>query len=255
MRVVWCSWISVSETTTSDVQIFTLRDDSPRKEIEEAVGAGRYAFFFEPTPQPGLSHDPITLARRLARMARRPARTVAFVTNPSPTPLETQFAFAAQVGMILGVTPQVRTVEIPGMGPFALNTQTKAKTKPDLEGSLDPGPTVDWLYALRDAADPRSESLGPLPKQPQLFARLYLTRARKERKFGVTGRELLHVLAAGGVPVRADELARRLGRQRETVQRAITAVARDFPAEGRSGPEVVGQLVYSYGWFLRMNRP
>ena len=255
MRIVWCSGISVFETSSPDVEVFPLRNDSPTGDMEEAVGAGRYAFFFEPTPQPGLSHDPIGLARRLARLTRRPVRTVAFVTDPSPTPLETQFAFATQVGMILGVIPQVRTVEIPGMGPSALKTKAKAKTEPDFDSPLEAGPTVDWMYVLKDAANPRSGSLSPLPRQPELFARLYLTRARKEPKFGVTGRELLHAIASGGVPVRADDLARRLGRQKETVQRAITAVAREFPAEGRSGPEVVGQLVYSYGWFLRVNRP
>lgn len=255
-RILWYSLANLwFAPAASDVEVIPVGYDTSENELREATRAGNYWFFFEPTPHPGLLYDPVRLADRLSQIAPRPTRTIAFVTDPSPTRWETQCAFAAQVGLILGVTPRVQKVRVFGVDSPGSNLEAKAH--PDEPGPLNPGPRVDWARALNDAVTRRPQFVEPIAEVPALFAQLYLTRGRGKRKFSALAREVLHTVAVSDLAVRAEDIAGVLGRQRGTVQRAITGIANEFSdtTEGRDGPEVVGHLVYAYGWFLQANQP
>lgn len=249
------------------IDVFPVRHDSTLDYLREATAGGKYWFFFEPTPHPGIPHEPIRLCKRLSQIAPRPERTVAFVTILSPTKIEAQIAFAAQAGMILDVIPRVQEVVIRGVG--TPGPTFKGRDAADDGGRVLSGrgseraralkseQEMEWARALNDAASRNPQTVKPLADRPALFARLYLSRGRGQQRFPILAREILHAVAIGNVPVRAADLARELGKQPATVQRAIRSITNDFPVAvtGRGAPEVVGQLVNTYYWFLHVNEP
>lgn len=256
MRVLWCSLGDWFRPERADIEVISVRHDTLDTELQQATDQ-EYWFFFEPTPQPGWPYDPLTVAENLARVSvRRPKRLIAFVSKPSPTPWETQCAFAVQVGLILDVTVHIQRVEIRTRRSSS-NGQNKDAKSPD-----DFGPRVDWGRALTDATAISPDSVESLSEEIIRFAMSYLLRGRGQGGFSVLQRELLHKVACGEAAVAAEDLARVLHRQRGTIQKAIIGLTPALSdngsangAERRTGPAEVARLAYQYGWFLQHNRP
>lgn len=215
-----------------------------------------YVFFFEPTPLPNVNDfDPVALSRRLRRIGVPPPdRLVAFPSYPSLTPFETQCAFAAQVGHILGVEPEIQRVVV-DTRPRPVDATRKKDPGPDgAPQPIPPGPEVDWQRAL-DAAVVGGREVERIAAQTRHLAVCYLSTIRGEPRFSPTQRRLLHYASTGKVSVIAEEVALALNVSKVTAQRAITGLAAElFGADsGRRAPELVGRVVTSYAVFLRYN--
>lgn len=209
-----------------------------------------FAFFFEPTPYPALGHDPVALASRIDALTRarnprepiRPGQVTAFIGAGSPEPLETQAAFAFQVGVLLGVKAGFTTLV--SRQPVSPES-TRAKMTAAHQGP-------DWGAAISMIAG-HPDAQSDLPTQSALLAAAYL--APKRHGFNPTQRRLLHRAATGAVGIVAKDIAADMFIRTVTAQRAITEIARHLGAiePGRNSPDFVARLVVQHRWFLSYN--
>lgn len=255
MRVLWYPlgpWFVPSGANLEVRQLSLTMTD----ELLADATSRPYTYFFEPTPHPLVNNfDPIRMAARLAAISpRRPVRVVAFAGEPSPTPFETQCAFAAQVGHLLNTTPVIHRVSVK----TGIQPRAKASKKGTLPGTrprhIDPGPEVDWQRALAEAIG-RSVSGQPISEITQKLVRLYLHGSRGEPGFTPTQKRLLHRASTGEISVIAEDVAAALYVQPGTATRAISGIATELfgYGNGRRSPEVVARVVVQYSWFLQYN--
>ena len=252
-------WYSLGTWTgrpsVSGVRVVDIHARIADEELAEATSEP-YVLFFEPTPLPTVNDfDPIALAMRINRLgASKPLRLVAFASYPSLTPFDTQCAFAAQVGDILGVDPEIQRVVVDTRW-RPVGASGKKHPGPDATPQpIDLGPEVDWQRAL-DAAVLGKQKVERLEPRTRLLVTSYLSSMRSGPRFNPTQRRLLHRASTGDISVTAEDVSEALHVSHVTAQRAIRGIAACLFDEesGRRAPELVGRVVISYAIFLRYN--
>lgn len=249
LRILWSSVIPWSRPTAEGHTIIPVGSTTSDRQLAVLVEQP-FVFFFEPTPYPALGHDPVVLASRIAALTRsrnpsdpiRPGQVTAFIEAGSPEPLETQAAFAFQVGVVLGVKAGFTTL-VPRQ-PVSPES-TKAKMTAARQGP-------DWGSAVSAIAG-HPDAQSDLPARSTLLAAAYL--APDRQGFNPTQRRLLYRAATGEVAIVAKDIAADLFIQKVTAQRAITEIARHVGEIelGRNSPDFVAQLVVQHRWFLSYN--
>lgn len=255
MRILWYSLGRWFVPSASDFEVIELLPTVTDNDLN-ALLSEPYVYFFEPTPYRQVNHyDPIDMAERISGLGNlRPQRVVAFVSHPAPTTFETQCAFAAQAGHVLGVTPEIQRVAVTTQARRRSAAAKKSQGNGGEPQQIDPGPEVDWLRAL-NAAVLASDNTEQVPAHIQLFVARYLNHPHGKPWFSPTQKRLLHRVSTGELGVIAEEIAHDLPVQLVTAQRAIRDLAKDFFQDntGRRSPELVGRLIAQYAWFLQYN--
>jgi len=255
VRLLWYSlgpWF-VPSAANSDVFELSL---TMSDEAIAAATSSPYTYFFEPTPYPQVNnYDPIHMAVRLARVGKlRPTRAVAFASHPSPTPFETQCAFAAQAGHLLDVPPEIHRVTVATRG-WPRDVGAKKEVEPDSQPrQVDPGPSLDWRRALDEAVRGGTPNEG-ISATTEKLVKLYLFSQRGEDRFSPIQKSLLYRASIGDISVVAEEIADALPTGHKYAERAVRGIAAALfgETERRRSNELVGRLVVQYAWFLQYN--
>lgn len=247
--VLWYSFARLA-STAYDSELVSLSASIATCDLTELVRKP-FVFFFEPTPYPQVSDfDPIVMAERISAVQQAPTvRTTAFISPGSPIPFETQAAFAVQVASILGLQAGVRLV-VPKM-PSPVGGSPKRGQPTERRSSSQSA----WSSALTAALNDGTVD-DHVPETTQALVANYLRSRRQGSRFSPTQRRLLHRTSTGEVGVIAEDVAEDLHVTLVTAQRAIRGIVTELFGvdSGRRSPELIGQLVAKYGWFLRYNK-
>jgi len=261
MKILWYSLGFFEPGYSAGALVMSLSKYVDDEVLAELTSDDDWAFFFSASPAPDFEYDPVELALRIVELGyRKPKSAAAFVTTGGAESVPTQHAFAAQVGRILGVSISVETVTVDVSPVHRKRAEKKTEdlaTEADLRNPVAGPLGSDWPTVLSHAA--KLVSISAKPEEPvaaeaELFAMLYLERARRALRFSETERKIFEAAVVAEVTVTAAAMAAHLVLGPVTTKRAITAAAQRFDPESTTPAAItVAALAARYSWFIRYN--
>ena len=261
MKILWYSLGFFEPGYSSGLSLMSLSKYVDNGVLAELTGNDDWVFFFSASPVPDFEYDPVELALRIVEFGyRKPKSAAAFVTTGGAESVPTQHAFAFQVGRILGIPISIETVTVDVSPVPRKRSEKKTEdlaTQADLRNPVVGPLGSDWPTVLSHAV--KLVSSGSKPEKPvageaELFAMLYLERARRALRFSETERKIFEAAVVAEVKVTAAAMAAHLVLGPVTTKRAITAAAQRLDPESTTPAAItVGALAARYSWFIRYN--